>query len=204
MFTFNDVLMENEKILYEGKPVPGKGGKAIGGVLAILAFVAVWCGLLIWSVVTKTGDGANGIDFTFIIMMLVGLAFGGLGIYVFIYNVFIKKKSIADDSYCLTTLRALKYESRTNKLSYGFLIKYGQIEVQNEKDGFGDVYMGIVAPDNLTEEQQLLFIKENLFNKKLDDMPTMMFESIERPYNVMKIATDARNNLISNTNIQNN
>lgn len=204
MFNFNDILMENEKILYEGKPTPGKGGKALGGILAILAFVVVWCGLLIWSVATKTGDGANGIDFTFIIMMLVGLAFGALAIYIFIYNVFIKKKSIADDTYCLTTLRALKYESKTNKLSYGFLIKYGQIEVQNEKDGYGDVYMGIVAPDNLTEEQQLVFIKENLFNKKLDDMPTMMFESIERPYNVMKIATEARDNLISNTNIQNN
>ena len=47
-------------------------------------------------------------------------------------------------------------------------------------------------------------IKENLFNKKLDDMPTMMFESIERPYSIMKIATEARDNLITNTNIQNN
>lgn len=206
MFNFNQVLMANEEILYEGKPVPGKGNKGIGGILFLLAFVAVWCGILIWSIVTNTGDGANGIDGDFIIMLLIGLGLGAFGIYAFVYNVFIKKKAVADDIYCLTNMRALKYEFNDQKLTYGFLLKYDQIEVQNEKDGFGDVYMGIITPDNLTEEQQMLFVKENLLNKKPNDMPIMLFECVERPYEVMQIALTAHNQLLMNlvNNNQNN
>jgi len=200
MFDFNQILMENEQILYEGKPVPGKGHKAIGAILFLLAFVALWCGLLIWSVVTKTGDGANGIDGAFVIMMLVGLAFGGIGIYALIYNLFIKKKVVADDLFCITNIRALKYELKKQKLTYGFLIKYELIEVQNEKDGFGDVFMGNAAPSNLTEKQELEFVKENLFNKKTDDMPNMIFECVENPNSVMQIATNAHKQLKNNNN----
>ena len=196
MFNFENVLMRDEIILYQGKPTPGKGSKSIGGILGILAFVAVWCGLLIWSVKTGTGDGADGIDSEFIIMMLVGLGFGALAIYAFIYNVFIKKKRVADDIYCLTNLRALKYETTTQKLTYGFLLKYDQIEVQNFKDGFGDVYMGIVAPDNLTEEQQLALVKEVLFNPKETDMPTMLFQCVDHPYEIMDIALKEHQKLL--------
>lgn len=204
MFDFNQVLMANEKILYEGKPVPGKGNKSLGGILAILAFVVIWCGLLIWMVATETGDGAKGIDFSFIIMMLVGLGFGGIAIYALIYNVFIKRKAVADDIFCLTNMRALKYETKKQKLTYGYLIKYDQIEVQNFKDGFGDVYMGIVAPNNLTEEQQLLFIKENLIKKKENDMATMLFECVEKPHSVVDIAKQAHDNLLIEINNYNN
>lgn len=206
MFNFNQVLMANEQIIYEGKPTPGKGGKGILGILIILAFVALWCGLLIWSVKTGTGDGADGITIEFIIMMLAGILLGVLAIYMFIYNFFIKKKAVADDIYCLTNMRALKYEFKDQKLSCGFLIKYGQIEVQNEKDNFGDVYMGIVAPDNLTEDEQLLFLKETLLNKKIDDMANMLFECVENPYAIMQQAIAARNQLLTDIekNNQNN
>lgn len=129
MFNFNQVLMPNEEILYEGKPVPGKGNKNISSILFVLLFVALIIGLLIWSVVTKTGDGAKGITINFIMIMLVAILFGGIGVYSFIYNVFIKKKAVQDDIYCLTNMRALKYEFKKQKLIYGYLIKYEQIEV---------------------------------------------------------------------------
>ena len=196
MFDFNQILMANEKILYEGKPTPGKGHKGIAGILGLFAFVFIWCGILIWSVVTQTGDGENGIDGTFIIMFLAGLLFGAVGVYAFIYNVILKKKRVADDIFCLTNMRALKYETTTQKLTSGYLIKYNQIEVQNFKDGFGDVYMGIVAPDNLTDEQQMIFLKENIFNKNENDMPNMIFECVENPYSIAKIAQQCHEELL--------
>lgn len=59
MFDFNNQLIEEETILYEGKPILGKTDKNILGELVVIGFILIIQILLVWSVVTKTGDGAN-------------------------------------------------------------------------------------------------------------------------------------------------
>jgi hypothetical protein len=56
--------------------------------------------------------------------------------------------------------------------------------------------MGIVAPDNLTDEQQMIFLKENILNKKENDMPNMIFECVENPYSIAKIAQQSHEELL--------
>lgn len=112
MYNFENNLLVDEKILYQGKPTPGKGGKSVGGLLFLICFALGIQALMILSVVTKTGDGAGGINLGFIIIFLAATLFLGLGVYGLFYNLFLKKKQVADDFYCLTNKRAMKYEAK--------------------------------------------------------------------------------------------
>lgn len=195
MYDFNSNLIEDEKIIYEGRPVPGTGSKNIGGPLFIIGFITLMQFLLIWSVVTKTGDGAYGITPGFVIIFLVTLLFDAIAIYNLIYTLFIKKKAVADDYYCLTNKRALKYESKKDKLVFGYLINYEDIHYDSRKNGYGDLYMGIIYKETNDSIQDLNNIKDLLFNKDPKNMPWIIFESIEHPAQVGKLAKNARNEL---------
>lgn len=91
MYNFQEHLHEGEKILYEGRPIPGKGGKQIGVFIFLICFSLFVEFLLVWSVITKTGDGANGIDIGFILIFLTAMLFLCLGIYGLINDLFLKK-----------------------------------------------------------------------------------------------------------------
>lgn len=195
MYDFKNNLLENEEIIYEGRPVPGTGSKNIGGQLFIIAFISLMQFLLIWSVVTKTGDGVYGITLGFIIIFLSTLLFDALSIYSLIYTLFIKKKAVSDDYYCLTNKRALKYESKKDRLLFGYLINYDDIHCDSRKNGYGDLYMGIVYKETNNSGQDLNNIKELIFNKDPENMPWIIFESIHHPAQVCKLAKDARNKL---------
>lgn len=195
MYDFKSNLLEDEKIIYEGRPVPGTGSKNIGGPLFIIGFMALMQFLLIWSIVTKTGDGAYGINLSFIIIFLATLLFDVIAIYALLYDLFIKKKAVADDYYCLTNKRAFKYESKKDKLVFGYLINYDDIHCDSRKNGYGDLYMGIVYKETNDSKQDLNNIKDIILNKDPENMPWIIFECIEHPAKVSKLAKDARNEL---------
>ena len=90
MYDFKKHLIENKTILYEGRPNPGKGAKEIAGALFIIVFFLLLIAALIWSVITKTGDGANGINLEFIILFLTMMFFLGIGTWSLIYDLFLK------------------------------------------------------------------------------------------------------------------
>ena len=141
MFDFNNQLIEEETILYEGIPILGKTDKNILGELVVIGFILIIQILLIWSVVTKTGDGANGINLSFIIIFLTTLLFAALVVYNIIYKLFIKDKKIAKHQYCITNKRVIKYDGKNNELIFGNLSNYEFIEVQNKKkQSWGFIY----------------------------------------------------------------
>ena len=190
MYNFEKHLEKDEKILYRGRPIPGKGDKSIGGCIFIILFMALMQGLMIWSVVTGTGDGADGINLSFIVIFGVTLLFDGIAFYNIFYLLFFKKKAVSDDYYCLTNKRAFKYESKKDKLVYGYLVNYEDMRCQNTKDGVGDVYMGIIMKESSSSEEDLIRVKDIMFNPNPENMPTMLFECVEKPRNVLKIAKE--------------
>ncbi len=198
MYNFSQHLMADEKILYQGRSVPGKGGKAVGGLVFLIFFALAIQGLMIWSVITKTGDGANGINLSFIVIFLAVTLFLGLGVYGLFYNLVLKKKVVADDFYCLTNMRAMKYEMKKNKLVFGYLAYYDEMRCDNVKDNFGDFYMGIVFNDEYTDDslQTIAQLKNIIMNPNPENMPFINFESIENPYQVMKLAKEAKQNIL--------
>jgi len=200
MFDFNKYLEKDEVILYEGRPSPGKGDKSIGGCMFIIGFMAIVQALMIWSVITGTGDGANGIDITFIIIFGVTLLFDSLAVYNIVYLKFVKKRAVQDDYFCITNKRALKYESKKNKLVCGYLVNYAQIECLNMKSGFGDLYMQIDVKESGDAAEDLAYVKDIMLNPNQENMPTMIFECIENPRNVAKIAKEARDKLLESNN----
>lgn len=200
-FDFNSCLLDDEKILYQGRPTPGEGGKQVGGSLVVICFSLFMLGLLIWSLVTKTGDGANGINLTYIIIFAVVLLFLGLGIYSLIYNLFLKKRLVADDFYCITNMRALKYESGKNKLVFGYLACYNNIGCENIKNNYGDLSMAIEVDDDAGEDAaSLLQVKDMLLHPDPENMPFLVFQSIENPEAVCQIAIKARDEVMKNVN----
>lgn len=200
MFDFSKYLEKDEKILYQGTPVPGKGDKSIGMLIFIIVFMAIVQGLLIWSVVTGAGDGANGVDLSFIIIFGVTLFFDGIAIYNIVYLKFFKKIAVKDDYFCITNKRALKYESKKNKLVYGYLVNYVHITCENEKGGYGDLYMQIDIKESDDAAETLAYVKDIMRNPNPENMPSIIFECIENPRNVRKIVKEARDKILESNN----
>lgn len=197
MYDFSKHLFPDEKILYQGKPTLGKTAKDIKGILLFIGFALLIQIVMILSVITGTGDGKNGITLGFILIFLVVTLFLGLGIYGLFYNVILKKKRIADNAYCLTNIRAMKYESKKGKFVFGYLAHYDDYYCSNVKNNFGDVYMGIIFKEQNGDSatKTLLKLKDLMMKPDPENMPFINFESIEDPYNVIHLIEDAKQNI---------
>lgn len=201
MYNFKQHLEEGERILYQGKPVPGMVSKNVGGLSFIIVFMLVIQVLMVWSVITGSGDGANGINIDFIIIFLVTLLFEGIAIYGLIYNLFLKKKSVIDDYYCITNKRILKYEERKQELVCGNLAYYENISCSSEKGNYGDLTMSFFKDDDEDEEltrENIGEVLEMALHPDPNNMPSITFLSIENPRKVYEIAMNARMDLLSN------
>lgn len=202
-FDFNSCLLKDEKILYQGRPTPDKGSKQVGGTLFLICFSLVFLGLLIWSLVTKTGDGAGGISIAYIVFFVLSLFFLAIGIYSLVYNLFLKKRMLSDDFYCLTNMRALKYESRKKKLVFGYLASYNNIVCENMKNNYGDLSMSIDISNEIDENNpDLLKLKDMMLNPNPENMPFIVFQSIKNPKAVREIAKNARDDVIKENNLK--
>ncbi len=214
MYNFSQHLFANETILYQGRPNPGKGGKPLGGCLFLMAFSAVIALIMIWSVIAKVGDGKDGISISFTIIFLFDLLFFIIGAYSLINALFLKKRKIADEFYCLTNLRAMKYEEKKNKFIFGYLANFNSINCNNVKDNFGDLSMmlGKSAETETHSDSNLQQVLEEIINPNPENMPIIEFLSIENPENVMRLAMMAKQSILQskiqqdqapvNTNIQ--
>ena len=195
MFNFQDILNEGEQILYQGKANPKKVSKNIGGQIFVIIFMLVIQFMLIF---------VAEFDFSSIIFIAITLLFQGLCLYSIINILFLKNKKIADDLYCLTNIRALKYDINENKLSYGFLENYGNVYSFNVKDGYGDINMQIICDNNISNDNSLdaakvlmkLSSKPNITN-----MPFMCFESVSNPDELVELIKSAKNSLNNRNNI---
>lgn len=191
MYNFEKLLYPNEKILYQGRSFPGKGKKNIIGLLigeALMIFTEV---ILIYQLTQFLDPKSLLLAFVFFIMILI---FG----YGILYELFIKKIVIADDEYCLTNQRAFKYESKTGNLVYGYLNNYRSIRAINVKDNFGDVRMEMIYKNgndtNFTKED-IVEIKNLMLHPNEENMPYMLFESVENPEEIVKLVIEARKEL---------
>lgn len=196
MYKIENYLNNNEQIIYEGRATLGKSSKAVGGEIFVIVFMLLIQVLLVWSVTTGTGDGANGINLSFIIIFGSTLLFSGICLYSLIYKLFLKQRMIKDYYYYLTNIRVLKYEFKNDKLVYGYLINYEDIHINSKKDNYGDVYMGIIMKDSSDAKNVLKKVINRMINQDPKNMPFIIFESVESPNNVARIAVEARKQLL--------
>ncbi|MBR3368481.1 hypothetical protein IKG45_01670 [Candidatus Saccharibacteria bacterium] len=193
MYDFTSHLKENEKILWQGQAHPKKGGKPIGGLVFALVFVICCIASLILSLVFGIGDGAKGLSLDFIVIFLGFFFLLGIIVYSLVYFIFLKHKLVADDFYCLTNLRAMKYESKKDKLCFGYLKTLEDIHTENKKDGFGDLYFSAnLNKGGEPSDEDLKALKDAFLHPDPENMLTMSFESIENPTAVKKLALEAR------------
>ena len=192
MYKFEQYLNSDEKIIYQGRPEPGKGSRNVTGETLAIVFILMIQLIDVWSVITKTGDGANGVDFSFIMIFLIGLGLQCFFIYGIIYKLFLKSKAVGDDYYYLTNQRVFKYEAKKKKLVYGYLINYDDIRTYDIEGDYGDIFLGVNFDEN--DKKSSNNNKPTIYNPK--NMPYIIFESVKFPDNIAKLAVDARNNLI--------
>lgn len=200
MFDFSKYLKEDEEILYQGKPTPvsGKGNSNNQGLIFLILYCLAIQIILILSIVYKIGDGANGINFSFIVIFLVILLFELLGIYGLLDNLFLKKKRLVGIYYCVTNKRVLEYEQKKDKLVYGYLINYEEIKCANMKNGYGDLCMS--AKLDKEGDLSMMEVKDIILHPNYENMPSIIFESIKSPKEVSKIVINARKNLLEQIN----
>ena len=133
-----------------------------------------------------------------IVILVVTFFFDVVCGYSIIYKLFLKRKKIMDDLYCVTNIRTIKYDINENKLSYGFLANYSNIYVCNVKNEYGDIKMEITCKDDNTnkEESNVGNILFKLVTKpNLSNMPIISFESIFEPDKVLEIIVNAKKEL---------
>lgn len=198
MYNFEQHLLEDEKILWQGQAVPGKGDKSVGGELFVILGMFLMQVLLIWSVVAKVGEGANGITGKFILFFVLTLLFDGLCIHSILYKKIFGKHCVKDDYYCLTNKRAFKYELKKDELIYGYLINYEDIKCEFVKGGYGDLYMAVMIKKSVDGKDEVYSLLDAFTNKDKKNMYFMRFESIEKPSEVKRLAQEARKVLIQN------
>lgn len=179
----NNILLPNEQILYKGVADSKKVNKNIGGLILITVF----CLILFLAFLNMS-------EFSFGAFIGIIIVFG-VAIYSFIYNLFLKGNKVSGQYYFITNKRAIIYSSKKNEYIIGYLNRFDEFRVDNEKDNFGDVYMGIAPKKSGDVNQDLSTVANNLFNKDKSDMPIIIFEAVENPYQVLKIAKSERINL---------
>lgn len=193
MYNFEKELFNHEKVICLGQSFPGKGGKNIGGALLIILFMLCIQGLMVWSLNGGIGDGEHGINLSYIILFLVTLLFDGIAVFVLIYNIFIKGRKINGDCFCLTNFRLLKYESKNNRVIYGYLENYDDIHCDSVKNGYGNLYIGSIY--NLTDDKgkDLKNILEVAFNSDTENVPYIWLESVKQPLQLAELVIKIRN-----------
>lgn len=197
MYNFKKHLDDKESILYQGQAMPDKGDKNIKGFLLIIGLMLLIQVIIAWSAVTSDMNIAKIIVAICLNPFIwVTLLFDGLAIYGLVYNTFLKKKILEDVFYCITNKRALKYETKNDKLFFGYLEYYGEMRIDNLKDNFGNLYMGIIADNNTN----LKTLKDLMFNPNPENMPSITFESIENPDEVLQLAQKARQEILNSEN----
>ena len=186
MYNFSKELESDERIIWQGKPVPGLGGKNTAGIIILIIFGLIFTGIPLAAIII------DNLNFSPIIVMLVGLFLLFLGIKELIYQIFLKKGAISDDYYCITNKRVFKYETKKDKLVYGYIINYEDIEVNNVENNYGDLIVSIkVEKTDYSKNIKNIFKYPSPTN-----MPLIMMESIQDPNILAKTIKDAREQLL--------
>ena len=183
MYDFKKDLLKNENIVYTCRPTPGKGKKQI--TEALFLFILATLTQIILFVVTKTKVDIT-LDMSIYIIVAVTIGVDLIAISKLIYNLYIKKYNVSDDYFCITTQRILKYESRIDRLSCGYIKNYKFIRIRNEKDGYGDIQFDKYVQDIISKRDLDLPSLDDL-KKDYNDLDRMVIESVKNPKKIVKI-----------------
>ena len=70
----------------------------------------------------------------------------------------------------------------------------------NTKNNFGDISFEAIARDNVSQNQQKYFIKWLPLTPNPENMPEIIFKSVENPNLVIEIAKEARKKILKSNN----
>lgn len=198
MYDFSMNLTSDEQILYQGNSVSTTVTRNIGGYIFLMLFSLGLESLLIWSVVTGSGDGANGINGNFILFTIIIMLFFAGGVYGLIYDLFLKKNLVRGKLFCITNKRVLSYDVRKGKLVFGYLENYEKIVINSLQNNIGDIVFSIAEEKvNSNSISDLKTVKDLMLNPDPENMPILQLQSVQNPEEVKQIAEQARNELFA-------
>lgn len=183
------VLLPDEEVLYRGSVSVNKSSKNIIGFILLIAFVTI-----VFLIIGEVGLK----DANIILMFIVALLFLGFAIYGLICNLFLKNKNIIGNQYFITTKRAIIYSVKKKEFKIGNLDRFDVFRVDNEKDKFGDVYMGVTPNISDDLKQRVTEITDMLLKQDKNNMDSICFASVENPYQVLELVKKQRKKLAPN------
>ena len=127
---------------------------------------------------------------TIIPIMVIFIGAAGYGLF---YFVFIKDKKLPMIFTVSPISAPWNMNLKKDELCFGYLKTFDNIYVENKKEGFGDLYFSTNKnnSESLTKEKIVELGGEMLY-PDLENMPTMIFYSIENPTAVKKLALEAK------------
>lgn len=186
---FDSYLGPDEKVLWRGKGTPSKTGKGIGGALFIFVFCLLILCIMIYSIKSGKLIGTGEV-----IMIVAVILFLALGVYMLIFNLFIKNMKIKNLEYCLTEKKAMVYDTAKEEMKIGYLDRLTNIVINNEKNDYGDLLMRatpqIENNSNLSVDQL-----KDAFAIDNNNMNSITFFGIGEVVKVKSLVTDAQKKL---------
>lgn len=194
MYNFSCLLNSDEDILWKGKPNFPKKRKSIAGEIFLILFTVFVQIIMICSVVFKVGDGAGGINFSFIVIFLTISIFGILGVYGILNKLLLEKKLCRDDKYYITNKRIMIYKGKKDEVWYGYIINYHIIEVEEVEKGCGDLILSVM---HLDDDEGLRKIINNVKHFDTTNLMNIHLISVDNVYEVRNMISKQRQLLIN-------
>lgn len=198
MYDFSSKLLGEEKILWQGQAVPGKGDRSIGGLIVYLVVCLSMCALIFLA--STDEDKGNFLWWIFVLHM--GL-FVFIGIYCICDQLWLKDKHIKGRSYCLTNMRAMSYDSKKDALLIGYLENFDIIMTDNVAGGYGDlIFSWDFDKRTFYSRKAGLEFAKAVLNRDFNNIHIISFSSIQHPGKVKKMAIEAKKELMQSAKQQ--
>lgn len=194
MYDFSQHLEVDEKIIYQGQSFHGKGNNGIKEFF-IVKIVALVVDIPLFIMIFFPSY-SNADILTYIFFSLFSVFFNYTAIYQ-IYYARKKRKQLANNFYCLTNQRAIKYDYNNNEIFFGSLRQYEDVRCYRVKDGYGDLYMGIILENGGSTGEELSTATKMLKDPDSTDMPYMEFTSIKDPESVKNLIIKVRQDILN-------
>lgn len=198
MYDFSSKLLGEEKILWQGQAVPGKGDRSIGG---LIVYLVVCLGM--WALFLLPADYEWKGELGWWIMFFIMGLFVFIGIYCICNQLWLKDKHIKGRSYCLTNMRAMSYDSKKDALLIGYLENFDIIMTDNVAGGYGDlVFSRDFDKGTLDSREAGLNFAKAVVQRDFNNIHTISFSSIQHPGKVKKMAKEAKKELMQSAKQQ--
>lgn len=186
MYNFDKELIKGEKIIYTGRSISGKGGSK---AFFYLIMLGVFIGIFIFLNVFLYEEAFAVVFVKNLLLNIVLLVMIIFIIFLIINREVLKDRRVKNDSFCITNMRVIHHDYKSNNITYGYLDKFNSIHKDFVKDNYGDVRL-IYQEQGLCDPEHDLIEMKYSYEETNPEKLVIVLEKIENIDEVVKIISE--------------